>query len=179
MWGVNVFNNYNSQYFILHKQNKMKKLLILIISIVVPILANATITKALTVTTIDGKQQSIPLTEYPVITMSGDKLLIKTPSADYQFDLQNVDTFLYEDIEISGISEVTEESPNLFWQDGNTIYVKPATEPMQFSIVSANGIVMHHAAINAQTTYSVLIQDYPQGAYIVTLNSVSYKIIKR
>lgn len=158
----------------------MKKISsILTIFAIIPILAAAKTTKAFTVTTVNGQRQSIVLSDYPIITMDDGNLTIKTKDADYQFDLQKVDLILYEDIEISSNSPAIDKADNSFRQNGNLLYFKTGSSPMSISIASTNGIIMHNAFINAEATYTLSIQDYPQGVYLATVNSVTYKIIKR
>ena len=154
--------------------NKLTSFILLLAAVTI----HAYPTKGLTITTIDGQKQSIALHDYPVITMNGGNLVVKTKAAEFNFDLQKVDHFIYEDIEDSGIIPVADDR-GTFSQDGDMLYFKAGNTDMPVAITSVGGIVMLRGKIPSGSTQATSIKDYPSGVYLVSTGTVTYKIIKQ
>ena len=129
----------------------------------------------LAVTTTDGQPQRIELNEYPVITMTGGRLEIKSEATTLSFDLQSVADFKYLDADAS-IGSIGQ--PQEVTRDGDNLIFKADAKPLSVLVSDISGLVVYSTTIAAGEESAFSLSQLAEGIYVVSVNNVSFKIIK-
>lgn len=123
----------------------------------------------------DGSSVVISMNEHPVITFSGDKLVVKTVDSTAELDRSKVKTFSYlssSSVETVQVGDYTVDNT------GTSLRFSGLPAESEITVHSVDGKLVGRAT--AAGDYSIDLSGYSAGTYIVSVNGVSTKIaVKR
>ena len=123
----------------------------------------------------DGSSVVISMKEHPVITFSGDKLVVKTVDSTTELDRSKVKTFSYlssSSVETVQVGDYTVDNT------GTSLRFSGLPAESEITVHSVDGKLVGRAT--ASGDYSIDLSGYSAGTYIVSVNGVSTKIaVKR
>lgn len=157
----------------------MKRIVFLQLLLCVAALCRAELVPGLTVTMMDGSEQKIAFETKPVVTMAAGELLIKTESKEFSFDLQKVKTFVYGEVDPSGIDAVSADASLCFYIRHDVLYVGKSDENRVVSVTSDAGISVLTIEVMAGATGTVSLEGLVPGVYMVSVDGETLKYIKR
>lgn len=143
--------------------------------LLIAVTMSASVGGTLTVTTLDGNKQAIDLTAKPVITMNESELVIKLTDSELRFNTQQVVDFRYSDITGADVATI---APQAMQQRGDQLRFTADNASLKVRIANITGIVLDSFEVPAGSNESVSIGNFASGIYLVTVNGVTYKIIK-
>lgn len=141
--------------------------------LVAGITAQATEYAGILVTMIDGTSTTIRIDEKPIVTISNNKLIIKTTEATAEFDRAKVARFNFLDEE-SGIDGVQANESAFVKQEGDLFIFNNLPADSEIKIYNLEGVLMKNET--ATGDYALSTADLISGVYIVSVNGVSTKI---
>ena len=133
----------------------------------------------LVVTAKDGTQVAFALQEKPIVTFLDDNLRIQSQLTDVYYSLENMATFTYEKRDISS-AVMDLQSDALFHMQGEDYIVFPAlNENTYIALHTVTGAVLFAQTIRQAGEYGFSLSQLMPAIYILTVNDVTYKIVKR
>lgn len=127
------------------------------------------------VTLTDGIGMLITMSERPVITFSGDKLVVKTETGITELDRSKVKTFNY--LTSSSVEEINVGDCKVN-NTGDMLLFNNLPAGSEITVHDVSGKLVKSAT--AEGSYRINISDLSAGVYVVSVNGVSTKItIKR
>ncbi|MBR5062885.1 MAG: T9SS type A sorting domain-containing protein [Prevotella sp.] len=127
----------------------------------------------------DGTKVAYALEEKPKMTFTKTDLVINTNSGEIiSYSLENMARFTYEDNSIVGITNIkTGESP---FEINDESLIFPALKGNSVvSIYSLNGTLVFKETIRQEGEYAFPLSNLNAGVYLVTVNGLTYKIVKK
>ena len=123
----------------------------------------------------DGSSVVISMKEHPVITFSGDKLVVKTVDSTTELDRSKVKTFSYLS---SSSVETVQIGDYMVDNTGTSLRFSGLPAESEITVHSVDGKLVGRATVAGD--YSIDLSGYSAGTYIVSVNGVSTKIaVKR
>ena len=153
----------------------MRKILLLLVSALCCILAKAD-NMLLQIWLSDGQVMSINLNEEPTTTYVDGNLVITTTKATVTFPLETVNKFTYY-MPTNGI-DTTEGLGTKLSQDGESLTFYGLNKNTEITVYSPAGVTVRKVKSGSEKSTTVTVSDLPSGAYIVKVNSITYKITK-
>ena len=133
----------------------------------------------LVVTAKDGTQVAFALQEKPIVTFLDDNLRIQSQMTDVYYSLENMATFTYEKRDMSS-AVMDLQSDALFHMQGEDYIVFPAlNENTYIALHTVTGAVLFAQTIRQAGEYGFSLSQLMPAIYILTVNDVTYKIVKR
>ncbi|MCM1504213.1 MAG: T9SS type A sorting domain-containing protein [Muribaculum sp.] len=145
-----------------------------ILAIAMPVCADETPT-ALIISMTDGNRQTVELSECPVVKIEGENLVVKGSGTEINLELNKVKDFTYGSA--SGIT--VPGSSDTFVRQGDNLIVSSDGQPLDVVLTSVNGIILKAQTVASGESLTLSLTDLVTGVYIVTVNGVSSKIVKR
>lgn len=143
--------------------------------LLIAVTMSAAVGGTLIVTTLDGNKQAVDLTDKPIITMDDSELVIKLTDSELRFNTQQVVDFRYSDI--TNV-DITEYKTSSIQQNSDNLRFTADKSDLNVRISNVAGIVLNSFKVEAGTTENISLGNLSSGLYLVTVNSVTYKIIK-
>lgn len=143
--------------------------------LLIAVTMSAAVGGTLIVTTLDGNKQAVDLTDKPIITMDDSELVIKLTDSELRFNTQQVVDFRYSDI--TNV-DITEYKASSIQQNSDNLRFTADKSDLNVRISNVAGIVLNSFKVEAGTTENISLGNLSSGLYLVTVNSVTYKIIK-
>lgn len=127
----------------------------------------------------DGTKVAYALEEKPKVTFTETDMEIKTNNGDViNYGLDNMARFTYEDNSIVGIMNLqTGELP--FEVNGESLIFPMLKENSVVSIYLLNGTLVFKKKISQEAEYAFPLSNLTTGVYMVTVNGLTYKIVKK
>lgn len=157
----------------------MKYILILLLLFFLNVNAKATeIFNNLVIWSKDGTKVSYALYERPKISFVNEDLVVNSNGIEVYYSLSKMLRFTYEKIPVSAISNIVEEESSF----------KIVKESMSFSslkpnskinIYKSNGILMFSKTIVKGGDYTFSLNNLPNDVYLINVNGLTYKIVKK
>lgn len=157
----------------------MKKVLLCIMAIILPLLLSAEKTH-LVITAKDGTQVAFALQEQPKVTFVESELQLKTTNLDVSYSLVNMVNFKYEKRDIIPSSVINlqgQESVYLLEED--YIVFPFLAKDTEVSLYTINGIMIFSKKVNQSGEYLFPLSHLRSAIYVLKVNDLTYKIIKR
>lgn len=157
----------------------MKKVLVCIMVIILPLLLSAEKTH-LVITAKDGTQVAFVLQERPKVTFSESELHLHTMNLEVSYSLVNMENFKYEKrdmIPSSVINLQGQESVYLLEED--YIVFPVLAKDTEVSLYTINGIMIFSKKVNQSGEYLFPLSHLRSAIYVLKVNDLTYKIIKR
>lgn len=124
-----------------------------------------------------GKQVVCMLDEKPVVTFSGDELVLTTHMNQVSYQSADVLKFTYLYVEPSGVSQVS-TPPCIFSFRGNTLAVEGAEPDTQISVYSVDGSLIASEKANKKGAASIKLSEQSGKVYVVKTSVANFKITK-
>lgn len=155
---------------------KRKILLLLLPLISVMAIANEPITQ-LVIWAKDGTKVAYALEENPKITFTESELVIKTNSIEINYELDKMLRFTYEDGILSGITDLKSNGAFIFQDEA--LFFPSLSANSTVSVYSLNGTLVFKKTVQETSGYAFPLSNLGTGVYMVTVNGLTYKIIKK
>lgn len=155
----------------------MKRLLSLlgIVLLTVPIFSQ----KTLTIHQKDGKQFSFGFDEKPVITYTDTDLLLKITKTEVQYPLASLLKFTFIDSETS-VDPIEENKAEARLQlDNYVVSITGAKPQVPVSVIGSDGKTVNSYKTDSDGNVTFSIADLPQGLYVINLENLICKILKK
>ena len=154
----------------------MKKIYVLLTFVLACIMAKAD-GQVLQIWQSDGNVMTIKLSEEPKTSYADGNLVIKTTKTSITFPLEKVVKFTYSK-ESTGISSPVEMQSDIS-SDGQTITFTNLKPHTSIYLYNTLGQLLRTIDCDEQSNAIVSVSHFPVGVYIVKVNSVTFKMIKR
>lgn len=126
----------------------------------------------LTVDLNDGSKVNVDLSEQVSMNFTADDLIFAGTAAEVKISRNNIKSFSHS--EVSGVEEIS-SSELAMDRDGNVITFTNVPADSRISLVSMGGETI--IADTACCEYTLSLEGLQPGAYIVTVNNTSFKIL--
>jgi hypothetical protein len=127
----------------------------------------------------DGSKVAFALTEKPKVTFNENSLMINTTTVSVSYDLADMAKFMYEDPGEEGIRNIENDKESSFKFDGEMLLFPSLKAGSKVSIHNLGGVLVFSRTIEAAGDYSFPISHLDKGVYVVSVDGLTYKIVKR
>lgn len=124
----------------------------------------------------DGTKVAFALEEKPQITFTETELVITTKE-DNHYALENIAKFTYEQIP-DGIKNLLADDA-AFILDGESLLFPALKAGSTVSLTSLNGTTVFKKTVKSDGEYAFPLANLNDGVYIISVNGLTYKIVKR
>ena len=131
----------------------------------------------LAVCTKDGSKILYALEEKPKITFTETELVITTKGIEVSYALSDMNLFTYEKGETTGITNLYDGAS--FKLDGESIVFSKLKAKDIVSLYSINGTLVFKKTVTTDGEYAVSLNDIKTGVYIIKVNGLTYKFMKK
>ena len=126
----------------------------------------------------DGTQVAYALAEQPKITFTETDLVITSNGVEVNYTLENMARFTYETNDKTAIINLqTDESP--FKLDGESLLFPALKANTTVSVYALNGTLVFKKTVRQDGEYALPLSNLIAGVYMVNVNGLTYKIVKR
>ena len=126
----------------------------------------------------DGTKVAYALAEKPKVTFTETDLVITAKGVEVNYSLENMARFTYESNDESAIINLqTDESPFKF--TGESLLFPALKANSTVSVYSLNGTLVFKKTIRQNGEYAFPLSNLNAGVYMVNVNGLTYKIMKR
>ena len=125
----------------------------------------------------DGTKVAYALAEKPKLTFTESELVVKTDSIEVIYDLEKMSRFTYENGSVTGITDLRTDTPFSLINEALVFPALPANSSV--SVYSFNGSLVFKKTIKTSGEYAFPLSGLNTGIYLVNVNGVTYKIIKK
>ena len=126
----------------------------------------------------DGTQVAYALAEKPKVTITETDLVITANGVEVNYTLENMARFTYEDNTSTSITNLqTDEST--FKLDGESLLFPALNANSTVSVYSLNGTLVFKKTVRQNGEYAFPLSNLNAGVYMVNVNGLTYKIVKR
>lgn len=128
-----------------------------------------------------GEQISYPLAERPVVTQTNESLVVTTTATTVEYPKTGVRKFTLKSgaEDSDGIETIVGDKSGMLMQRGNTVCMsgfRAGSDVRVFTVSGQNVSVGH---IGNDGTLMLDLSQLAAGVYIISTESITYKIIKR
>lgn len=124
----------------------------------------------------DGTKMVYELSEEPKVFFTSEQLIIKAHEMEASYNLSEISRITYENA-VTDISSAVFNEPLRF--DGKTLLITSSSEKTDVCIYTLNGRLVQKYSMNASDTYTISLSSYNAGIYIVRVNELIYRILKK
>lgn len=156
---------------------KREIILLLLPFLTIVTLANEPITQ-LVIWAKDGTNVAYALAEKPKVTFTKTDLVITSNGIEVNYALENLARFTYGNSSITGIVDL-KNGETSFKIDGELLLFPSLKANSTIAIYSTNGTLVFKQTVRKDGEYSLPISNLNTGVYMVTVNGLTYKIVKR
>ena len=126
----------------------------------------------------DGTQVAYALAEKPKVTFTETDLVITANGVEVNYTLENMARFTYEDNSATGITNLqTDESS--FKLNGESLLFPALKANSTVSLYTLNGTLVFKKTVRQNGEYAFPLSNLNAGIYMVNVNGLTYKIVKR
>ena len=126
----------------------------------------------------DGTQVAYALAEKPKVTFTETDLVITANGVEVNYSLDNMARFTYEDNTTTAITNLQTGKASVKL-DGESLLFLALKANSIISLYSLNGTLVFKKTIRRAGDYSFPLSGLNNGVYVVTVNGLTYKIVKR
>lgn len=125
----------------------------------------------------DGTQVAYALNEEPKVTFTENSMVISSKGIEVDYPLQDMARFTYGN-EVNAVIDLkTDKSP--FKLDGESLLFLALRPNSTVSVYSQNGTLVSQKTVRQGGEYVFPIGNLANGVYVVKVNGVTYKFLKR
>lgn len=126
----------------------------------------------------DGTKVAYALAEKPKVTFTETDLVITANGVEVNYTLENMARFTYEDNASTVITNLqTDESS--FKINGEYLLFPALKANSTVSVYSLNGTLVFKKTVRQNGEYAFPLSNLNAGVYMVNVNGLTYKIVKR
>lgn len=157
----------------------MKTRFLLLAALLMSALAAGAQGKRLIVESRDGTTVTFLLSDDPVVSFAGENVEITSAAMNVSLPIYDTKSFRFggSGIVTTGVDKPAQDRP--FSVDDECIHIKVADGDVQFDMTDMRGVRVVTRKIARGEAASVDISHLVAGVYIVRLNGLTYKIVKR
>lgn len=126
----------------------------------------------------DGTKVAYALNEKPKVTFTETDLVITAKGVEVNYTLDNMARFTYETDNNSAIRDLQSDKVS-FKLDGESLLFLNLSANSTISLHTLNGASVFSKTVSMAGEYSYPISNLNTGVYLVTVNGLTYKIVKR
>lgn len=126
----------------------------------------------------DGTQVAYALAEKPKITFTETDLVITAKGVEVNYTLENMTRFTYEGNTSTAITNL-QTGETSFKLDGESLLFTSLSANSTISLYSLNGTLVFNKTVQTVGEYSFPLSGLNTGVYMVNVNGLTYKIVKR
>lgn len=126
----------------------------------------------------NGTKVAYALAEKPKVTFTETDLVITTNGVEVNYLLENMARFTYEKSSETGITDL-KKGKTSFKLNGESLLFPSLKANSSVSIYSANGTLVFKQTVRQDGEYSFPISNLNTGVYLININDLTYKIVKR
>ncbi len=134
---------------------------------------------ALLVWTKSGEKVSYLLSDRPVVSYSGDDLLLTTTEVSVAYPLGDLHKFTFDESSTTGIGDAIEDVSSSMEYRDNTLFFTSLNSGSMVWIYSTSGHLMDSGKADANGALTFSVSTYEKGMYILKTETLTYKIIKQ
>ena len=126
----------------------------------------------------DGNRVAYALDEKPKITFSGTDLVITSNGLEVYYTLSKMARFTYEDGSSASVINLKDDESLLKFDEESLQF--PAMKPGgRVTIYTPNGTLVFSKTVSSPAEYAFPLSSLNAGVYMVKVNGLTYKIMKR
>ena len=126
----------------------------------------------------DGTRVAYALAEKPKITFTETDLVITDNGVEVNYTLESMARFTYEDNTSMAITNLqTDEST--FKLDGESLLFPALKANSTVSVYYLNGTLVFKKTVRQNGEYAFPLSNLESGVYMVNVNGLTYKIVKK
>lgn len=126
----------------------------------------------------DGTKVAYALAEQPKVTFTETDLVITANGVEVNYTLENMARFTYEDNTLTAITNL-QTNESTFKLDGESLLFPALKANSTVSVYSLNGTLVFKKTVRQNGEYSFPLSSLNTGVYLVSVNGLTYKIVKR
>lgn len=126
----------------------------------------------------DGTKVAYALADKPKVTFTETEMVITSNGIEVNYALENMVRFTYENSSITGITDL-KNGETFFKLNGEALLFPSLKANSTMSVYSANGTLIFKQTVRKDGEYSFPISNLNTGVYMVNVNGITYKILKR
>lgn len=126
----------------------------------------------------DGTKVAYALKEKPKVTFTEADLVITTNGVEVNYSLASMARFTYENNPSSSITNLETDKP-YFKLEGDMLLFYDLKANSTVSVYSLNGTLMFSKTVQQNGEYAFSLSNLNTGIYLVTVNGLTYKILKK
>ena len=126
----------------------------------------------------DGSRQAYALSQLPEVTFSGSTLVIKGENLEVSYPLADVARFTYEENDVTGITSLTTGEKQFELRE-ESIYFPSLSAKTHVRIYGTDGKTVLTQSVDREGAYTFSLQHLQPGTYMVNVNGITTKIMKR
>lgn len=126
----------------------------------------------------DGTKVAYALNDSPKLTFTETDLVIKSKGIEVRYTLDDMMMFTYEDGESMSVTNLCTEN-HLFRLDGETLLFPALHANSTIAFYTYDGALIFKKTVRQFGKYAFPITDLDAGIYIVEVNGITHKIVKK
>ena len=127
----------------------------------------------------DGTTVAFALAEKPKVTFTNTHMVITTNNADgMEFPLEETTRFTYEPLPVDAVRDILTDNVS-FRIDVESLLFPTLKANSTVSIHSLDGTLVFKKTVQTAGEYSFPLSNLNAGVYVVSVNGLTYKIVKR
>lgn len=134
---------------------------------------------ALTVTTTDGQKQYFVLSDMPVARIVDDSLIIKSKEAECSYPLEIVGKWIYTRVAHTDIETVGGSDMQGIKVENGLLLFGECDVEQDVTVTNSAGQIVWYETIAPHAEARLSLAALAPGVYMVTVNNVTIKVLKR
>ncbi len=126
----------------------------------------------------NGSETAFFLKDKPQVKFEGTNLKVTSSAGDATFALADVLQFTYDKRDTSGINETVTEPTGVIFKD-DVLVVSQLKVNAVVSVYGLDGILVRQWKAPHAGTFRLSLSELPSGLYLVKVDNITYKIMKR
>lgn len=126
----------------------------------------------------DGTKKAYALAEKPKVTFTETELVITTKGVEVDYPLENMARFTYEDDSPDAITNLQTDELS-FKLDGESLLFPALKANSTVSVYTLKGTLVFKKTVCQNGEYAFPLSNLNAGVYMVNVNGLTYKIMKR
>lgn len=125
-----------------------------------------------------GEKVYYDLEEEPKTTFEGAEIVITTNTLQVYYPLSEILRYTYE-LNSSGIDNINKAKHIVISQKGGNMVIKNLRADTLIRIYATDGKLLKSMTADGSQNITIPLVSYPDGVYIVKVDNVVYKLMKR
>ena len=126
----------------------------------------------------NGSETAFFLKDKPQVKFEGTNLKVTSSAGDATFALADVLQFTYDKRDTSGINETVTEPTGVIFKD-DVLVVSQLKVNAVVSVYGLDGMLVRQWKAPHAGTFRLSLSELPSGLYLVKVDNITYKIMKR